>query len=618
MVLERYGSSFLRILFCGVLLMATQGQACEEIDQFIEKIPHEQKITLEHASKNILTSVFATLGYVLYGNKPMCIVGAYEFSKIPNAQASCDINITELKWFDFLTGLNIQPQDKKHPFIECKSQYLRHLIFINRNLFVETVNKNLPLFRSILGRTLTAESFLDTLLKSGDHFYDTLKSNKLLLGILLGYGTQNALLVSREEDLTCELGDDRTHFPFKSYETFIGFQQVPSIGFSTIQEEQEKLSSLIEVSTNIKDFDYCPIPNFGCDPSLKETKDLLSVYEKNREKIIKIVKEGNVLAKLLKRLCTTVSGAVEPPQDLDKQIHNISYEDSAMLKKFIDCVALDMLQKCKDPHFKEKPLIEAVVKGMKCAEEGGSCPIPDWTGSWSHGYDARGIFEQHLDEKKADQLLKKLTKQNDVIELIPKYIYHKVLVKGKGIPATNKIKNATFHFSLYADDGTFIDSGTIKKVDLEKLVPGVAYSLIGMQRGEERVIYIHPKYAHERPFYPSSMILTTTHLKLLDFEEGETEAPLPKIRRDLVDAEHFQEFLHGYQKAKRASCFSSGYHFWKNVKELNIDLDLEEFSKRFKSESISPLFQSDEEARQFILDFNCYLFTREYARETIP
>ncbi|MBX9744876.1 MAG: FKBP-type peptidyl-prolyl cis-trans isomerase, partial [Chlamydiales bacterium] len=603
---------FLRILFCGVLLMATQEQACEEIDQFIEKIPYEQKITLEHTSKNMLTSMFATLGYVLYGNKPMCIVGAYELLKIPNAQASCDIDLTELKWFDFLTGLNIQPQDKKYPFIECRHKYLRHLIFINRNLFIETVNKNLPLFRSVLGRTLTAESFLDTLLKSGDHFYDTLKFNKLLLGILLGYGTQNALLVSREEDLTCELGDDRTYFPFENYETFIGFQQVPSIGFSTIQEEQEKLSSLIQISTNIKDFDDCPIPNFGCDLSLKETKDLLSIYEKNREKIIKIVREENVLAKLLKCLCTTVSGTVRPPHDLDKQIYNISYEDSSILKKFVDCIALDMLQKCKDPHFKQKPLIEAVLKGMKCAEERGFCPTPDWTGSWSRGYDARRVFEQHVNKKKANQLLQRLAKQNDVIELIPKHIYYKVLVKGKGIPATNHIKNATFHFSLYADDGTFIDSGTIKKVDLEKLVSGVAYSLIGMQKGEERVVYIHPKYAYERPLYPS-MILTTTHLKLLDFEEGEAEASLSKVHTDLIDAEHFQQFLHGYQKAKKASCFYSGYHFWKNIKELGVDLELEEFSKRFKSEFTSPLFQSDNEERQFILNFNCYLFSREYA-----
>lgn len=609
-------SVFLRALFCSTLLVGMQGQASEEIDQFIGKIPYEQKIALEHVSQNMLTSVFACLGYVLYGNKPMCIVATSEFSKIPNAGMSGDSDIAELKWFDFLTGLNIQQQDKKYPFIECKKWYLRHLIFINRDLFIDTVNRNLPLFRYILGRTLTAESFLDALLKSGDLFYDTLKGNDALLGILLGYGTQNALLVSREEDFTGASGDERSCFPFESYETFSRFQQIPSIGFSTIQQEQEKLHSLVQVSTNIRDFNYCHIPNFGCDPSLKETRDLLSMYEKNREQIIQIVRDGDCLAKLLKRICTTISGVVTPPQNLDGQIHEISYEDSSTLKKYVDCSALDILRLCKDPHFKEKPLIEAALKGMKCAEEGGTCPTPDWAGSWSRGYSADVVFKEKVEKKKANQFLRRLAKQNDIVELIPKYVYHKVLVKGEGVSSTKNIKNATFHFSLHNDDGALMDSGTIKKVELEKLIPGVAYSLIGMQRGEERDIYIHPKYAYGASLW-SSMIVTRTQLKLLDFEEGETETMLPKIRTDLVDDEHFQEFLNGYKKAKGAACFSSGYHFWKQVKELGVDLDLEEFSNRFRSESIRPLFQSDEEERQFILDFNCYLFSRDHARATV-
>jgi hypothetical protein len=609
-------SVFLRILFCGALLSGRQDQAAEEIDQFIGKIPYEQKIALEHVSQNMLTSVFACLGYVLYGNKPMCIVAAYEFSKIPNAGMSWNSDITELKWFDFLTGLNIQPQDKKYPFVECKYGCLRHLIFINRDLFIETVNRNLPLFRYILGRTLTAESFLDALLKSGDHFYDTLKGNDALLGILLGYGTQNSLLVSREEDFAGASGDERICFPFESYETFSKFQQVPSIGFSTIQQEQEKLHSLVQGSTNIKDFDYCHIPHFGCDPSLKETRDLLSMYEKNREQIIQIVKDGDCLAKLLKRICTTISGIVTPPQDLDEQIHEISYENSSTLKKYVDCAALNIFRQCKDPHFKEKLLIEAVLKGMKCAEEGGFCPTPDWTGSWSRGYDAWSVFERHMGEKKAYRSLRQLAKQNDIVELIPKYVYHKILIKGEGTPATKNIKNVTFHFSLHADNGALMDSGTFKKVELEKLIPGVAYSFIGMQRGEERDIYIHPKYAYRSSLWPS-MIVTRTQLKLLDFEEGEAEAMLPKIRADLIDDEHFQDFLNGYKKAKGATCFSLGYHFWKQVKELDIDLDLEEFSNRFRSESIRPLFLSEEEERQFILDFNCYLFSRDHARATV-
>ena len=608
-------STFLRILFCSALILGMQGQASEEINQLIGKIPYEQKIALEHVSQSMLTSVFACLGYVLYGNKPMCIVATSEFSKIPYAGMSCSRDVTELKWFDFLTRLNIQSQNKKYPFVEYKNGCLRHIIFINRDLFVETVNKNLPLFRYILGRTLTAESFLDALLKSGDRFYDTLKNNDALLGILLGYGTQNALLVSREEDFVGASGNEKSCFPFESYETFSRFKCVPSLGFSTIQQEYEKLHNLVQISTNIKDFNYCPIPHFGCDPNEKETKKLLSLYEKDRNQITQIVREGNCLEKLLKRLCATVSDTIEPPQDYG-QIHEIDYEDRSELKKYIDCAALNILRQCKHPHFKEKSLIDAVLKGMKRAEENGLCPTPMWVGSWSCGYSPEVVFEQHKEQKKADRFLRKLAKEQDIIELTAKSIYHKVLTQGEAAPADKNIKNATFHFSLYTDEGALVDSGTIKKVELEKLIPGIAYSLIGMQRGEEREIYIHPKYAYGSSLWPS-MILTRSQLKLLDFEEGETEATLPKIHENFVKEEHFQDFLNGYKKAKGATCFSLGYHFWKQVKELGVDLDLEEFSNRFRSESIRPHFQNDEEKRQFILDFNCYLFSREHARESV-
>lgn len=590
-----------------------QRKTCSEIKKILGSLPNEQKNALRYFTQGILTSATSHVGYVLYGDKPMCIAAINEFSRIPNPMPSDFEDIIGMNGFEFLKELNISPNDKKYPFVECKTGGLRHFIFINRNRFVEVVNKNISLFRYILGRTLTAESFLEELLKSGNGFYDVFNWNKLVLGILLGYGTQNALIVSREEDLLCQLNDTRMFFPFDTYENFIAFQQSPSLGFSTVDEELGFLQSSFQSSTEIKYFDYCPIPHFGCDPGLIETTNLLHVYERNRMDIIKVVEEENVLSNFIERLCTTVLDQVSPPSVLPLKNSISDFNDNQIMQKFADSVALHVLDECEcDSHFKKEALIGSFLKGIKHNQKGGSCEDPEW---WRQSFGSDRKYYRYAYMNEAQKLLLEVATQNDVVTLLPNYIYYKVLLAGKGLPSTNNTKNATFNFTLFLDDGTFLDCGSLKKVDLDKLIPGIAYSIIGMTKGEVREVHIHPKYGYGWPLHPSA-VLIKAQLKLLDFEDGERVYAFP-ILDEAMDGE-LDKFLKDYKRAKGFSYFRAGYHFANIIKELGRELNLDEFSERLKSKSVLQSFKNEDERKKFILDFNCHLFMRGYQGGRAP
>jgi len=67
----------------------------------------------------------------------------------------------------------------------------------------------------VLGPNVTAEGLLEQLTNPRETFYSVLKDDKVLIGILLGFGPQNAIHVSRLENLEEMLYSAETP-PFKS------------------------------------------------------------------------------------------------------------------------------------------------------------------------------------------------------------------------------------------------------------------------------------------------------------------------------------------------------------------------------------------------------------------
>ncbi len=241
--------------------------------------PSDKHISLSKDETIILEQFFDILvrlsegGYVLFGKKPICINGfrtvdsfsiandTHKESVYLREGAAIWKKISDGNFSNFLI----------HVYDNCDSlvDNCIHILFINKQLFYQTVEKNLSLFQYVLGPDLTPESLLEKLTNSHETFHNVLKNDKVLIGILLGFGTQNSLLVSRIENIQEAFLSSAENFPLgnrcQNSQSFINsYKDIflhnahretrkiplePSFSYSTFEEEISEATNKIDVSS---------------------------------------------------------------------------------------------------------------------------------------------------------------------------------------------------------------------------------------------------------------------------------------------------------------------------------------------------------------------------------
>ena len=217
-------------------------------------------------------------GYVFNGVKPVCLEG---FFKEDPLYIDSSLHKQSVAYREGLKKwIKLKPQLKDiliHAYNnhDSASEAYIHLLVINRPLFLETVEKNLPLFKYVLGPLVTPQKLLDALTSPTNNFSDVVKDDNVLTGILLGFGTINSINGSRLEEIEKLCVDSPDIPPFASsvqlipglnenYKNFLPFQSSedlisnisdrlsqlqPSFGFNTIAEEYRALSTTSQVSS---------------------------------------------------------------------------------------------------------------------------------------------------------------------------------------------------------------------------------------------------------------------------------------------------------------------------------------------------------------------------------
>lgn len=165
-----------------------------------------------------------SFAYSLFGDKPMTLStnSLEEYSsdglvKLINIDGYCEVILTP----PYSNTASLLKEDlsvwKKHEskfgienylFITTKIADQIYIAFINKRAFKETVNDHIKLFRRMIHPTLSWESLLEEIQNENKDLLDTLHRNKILLGILLGFGKHNASLFQRREELLNALGKD--------------------------------------------------------------------------------------------------------------------------------------------------------------------------------------------------------------------------------------------------------------------------------------------------------------------------------------------------------------------------------------------------------------------------
>jgi FKBP-type peptidyl-prolyl cis-trans isomerase len=593
------------LVYCS-LFITSLGWAQNVQEEFIDRLSFEQETIMNDFFQSLAQS---PSGYVLYGNRPMSVESC-DLSTLRLFSGGKPESIALLKGKEFWESLNLNPYNKEFVILFTEKNSVCEVISINRKAFIQTVKNNLALFRYILGPNVTPENLFQELLASKNQFYDVLKNNKALLGILLGHGTNNSILHSRYQDLSyLSERDGGEDFPFISKGLAKNWPIVPqkytqhaSFGFESLGEEEMSLARMFVSSNKIKSFNSFGLPNFECDSESEETTDLLTSYEETRSRILSSLTNKNFLTSVLNKLFTNVAGATEIPQVP-------SYRNLALPNNKEEIVGklVEVLHKTIGPN--SKRFLDAFMQGVAAREKGRQAPVP---------YELK--YFRNIDQiekeltcckniERADAYFKHLSTRQDLVALVPNNVYYKILKTGTGKPVSSRVDKVSFQYSVQVlGDKQSKDWGVVKKESLGSLIPGIAHALIGMTENEERVIYIHPQYAYgENSLNPPNIALVV-QVRLLNFKEGQQEAAIFPSHQ--IDRRDYKELLVRFEVLRSEEFFDEGVKFWDSIKKSGDYISFQAFQKAYNATTEkSKYFQTVAQEQKFVSDLEYHLLT---------
>ncbi|MFZ4773202.1 MAG: FKBP-type peptidyl-prolyl cis-trans isomerase [Chlamydiia bacterium] len=554
-----------------------------ETKNFTEKLSSEQRELLDEFFHILIRDSFS--GYVLYGDKPICIEGCLndEFIEMPSEYDKKLATLT--KGINFWENLNLSVQDKNFFFLIRPFHEYRHLICINKDAFIRAVNQNLSLFRYVLGPNLTAESLLNQLIQTNNNFYDVLRDDNVLLGILLGYGTQNALTVSRKEKIeNAFFYDCIEDFPFISRRDRMAKEVLPkmqierpSLGFTTLYNETKSLKTTV-VSRKLHPFDSTKIPYFGCEPDSEETKFLLDTYVKNRAIILQALESENFLEKTLEKFFLTNSGELDLPMAPPHEPVILPENKEELLAQII---CSDMR---KQPFFRGSFITDFIdgVIAQENSQEKVSLTKPELASIWEEYYLKKDLKScENLG--KTESYFASLSSKKELTSVIPGKVYSQSLLAGTGSPTSRKLSKVSIHYSFSVPECIDVDlneatlrAGTLVDEDFGLLIPGVAHTLIGMRKGEKRQVYLHPEYAYGEESYLPPNIPIIAEIELIDFVEGDQEIAFAPLQQ--LTEKNLEEVRAKLTTIYKKQFYEQGIEFCDHYKSV---IDIPSFKKAF-------------------------------------
>lgn len=442
----------------------------------------------------------AEVGYVLEGVKPMCILGIDDdvemhFNK-PIHKASVVLSLGVELWNKKIK----ERLDKERFFLKTFQKQdsqndTRYLLVINRDLFLKVVQENLVLFRYVLGPAVTPESLLHEIMQEEADFSRILAGhNNVLVGILLGYGTENAILISRLEYLDGLIYSGEV-FPYKSHH--LSLEQDFSDAFFLAQKKRVwghqkaspsfSFSSLEEESIHLK-----KIASFPCDQLLQGNprfvfgirndmsfSDLEKKMVLAKTRIQKKIRKKGFLKKFLSEFCSC--------KLVIRSEETVSFYDASRLHSLCARALIQSLHK-KGYDLEAVGAICAGFSGLVTPKEERERFIA-WPDYLANTLEAIHNFE------KAQKFFYELKQQNNLVELVPDLLYAKIIQSGSD-QKNNKSRYVQMDYQVFDPEGERIGRQEGEWIDLSQAIVGLVRGIEGMGVGEIRQLFIHPVLAY--------------------------------------------------------------------------------------------------------------------------
>ncbi len=237
-------------------------------------------------------------GYSLYGEKPLSVQEFFK-DELPLA-----LNVNLIKKCSLLKeGMRIWENsglallNSRYIITASKSSNSDgwvDILFINKQSFLNAIDINLPLFQYVLGPKVTPLTLLNQFSDPNQNLSSIFHEDRVLIGIILGYGIQNALHGSRLEYLHEHLHREPLDSAHPGRAPISSIQSnSPSFGFSNTLNEADRFKNEMFTTTN-KGKKLPRLPWFAAIKH-EETDRLLASYQITQKKIRDVLASPNFL-----------------------------------------------------------------------------------------------------------------------------------------------------------------------------------------------------------------------------------------------------------------------------------------------------------------------------------
>ena len=492
---------------------------------------------LSFSDQDILHSFFANLfentsaGYVIFGEKPVYLGNFCQPEWLmPGSRKHKEAICTFLS-LKILKTLS-QEQKSSNYILVIQDPFSSNIEFmlINQKAFFKVIKENLVLFKYKFGYDLTPESLLGKFTNENQTFSKLFGNEIALQGIVLGYGTNNAISFERASlftDAPNNLSSPPNKLlpPPKTEEEMI-------CRIETCVKDKDHWKKVKEETKDISYYhpqnaeDKLKIP-FSFHPNTKETKALIRQYRKAEAKLSCQMATQNFVENVSKKLRI----------NFQKQI--IPQENSLEVLTSTDKKALSQILARSIHYTFSEQITPEFIKGMKAAENmNESEPDIDFRDIEFFEILREQSFSscnrrEHVSETR--QFFEKIAGRQNICCLIPNKLYFHISRYGnseKFIGLNHNIIEANY---LIKDVEGKPISGIFKgqspaKLDLENLLPSLAHGIMGMHESEIREVYIHPDIAYGSDTEVGNGKALQIEVELIHIESSCDSIKLPSLQ----------------------------------------------------------------------------------------
>jgi len=512
-------------------------------------------------------------GYVLYEKKPVCITG---FHVVDTFYGECELHKQNVclregaKYLNKFKSLLKNDNLMIHVYDQTEGpndNWIR-ILFINRSLFLTTVKENLSLFQYVLGPEVTPEGLLDKLTCPKESFHSVLKKDEVLIGIILGFGTQNSLRGARFENIQKKLVAAE-ELPFKNavYNQENGLKLCKhlliqtgafragsshlDLGFSynSLKEEFDGLFQQMEVSSE-KLSSERPYFIFGRLKEHKESEDLIDELEKTQTKIQHLLKSSDFFKTVVQSFFQENTTLLT--EDYPKESSAFNQNELEQLPELIAANIWDNLL------WENESYIEGFFEGMRNANE------PNHDSKFSNYHILKQLSIARSNIELANEFFLELEKNPNVTALYPQKIYYSCIEEGDGRSLEDQVK-LRVHCTIKTPKNKVLcdtwSSGQPMALDLTKTIDGFRLGMSGMRVGEIREIFIHPSVAYEIYTTLEKGIYLKARVQLVSIDSDETSTPHTTTPFDFTEELALLE-TSDFAQISRQEGFLAGQKIW--------------------------------------------------------